>query len=135
MTLAQVVGQVVLRVLRPGDPRLVDLEVSKYGLVDFQMPLRWSWCSWVRIARSRCPPHESWRCFDHVADRLAVVEERLRARLVAAVDHHVVRLAAALAREGDQEAVAVALAVHAHRDAVLGRPQTLDRRHQRCSSS
>ena len=77
------------------------------------------------------PAARSVEVLHDVADRLAVVEERLRAGLVAAVDHHVVRLAAALAREGDQEAVAVALAVHAHRDAVLRRRQTLDRRHQR----
>ena len=120
------------RILGPGHPRLVDLEVVEVRLRFFQMPLRWSWCSWVRITRSRCRPVDSPMCSTIVARSRLSCEERLRAGLVAAVDQHVDGIAATVARQREEEAVAVTLPVHPHGDAAVRR---LKLRHRQSSSS
>ena len=69
----QLVGQRVVGVLGPGDPRLARSRSPRSRASSgFQRPFRWSWCSWVRITRSRWPPRAAWMCFDDVADRLRV---------------------------------------------------------------
>ena len=108
--LAQRVGDIVLRILGPGEPDFADLEV-------WEVLRRETVDVILMLVRDDRYVHEPAGGLDDVlADRLHVGRLRElagRARLEAAVDQHIGGPPGVLAREGDQETVTVTDAIHA----------------------